>query len=944
MLIIVLSIAFLVLSMFPIWYALVIYKRKDSGILEIQQDRTRDPRYFGKSFSTMIRSRYTLGSKTIQLSREEELYDINKETFKHTEIDQVVIATQELQKIPQGMRLLKEIFAFHHLCLEGNMLIRSAYAEGDLLIGPQTQIVRWVDAGGTTTIYDNCDLGISATSASALCIGKNCKFRRLFAPVILLGQYPEDTIYKERTVHTKAYHLVVQKDRVQNISYIKDNMINEDGIIPFSVITKNDLVITENVVVQGDIRSSHAVRLCDGAIVCGNIFAEGNVILGKNTCVLGNVFTQGGILLEDGAVVGRTENISSVIARTHIQVKDRAIVFGYMGCELEGVIAPRTSEENAQHRVKIKFLQNDEAIVHLNFDGLEDFETANATGFRNCVTLEDVIIPDGATVIKRSMFYGCVNLKKVTLPKSIQVIEDYAFAGCSSLTEFPFQELSHLVTIGDHAFENCVNLLQILFSESVKDIGNAAFMNCRKLKKVNFPLDIQQERIGTHLFRGCIMKPEDINLPMEKMGEDHFWFSPEEEHEELVRLVIRDRKRKKVSHVNTEAFQMDMLSGVDLILKQEKKMLAKTKPAKTHKEQIHFHIVQGLCVAAAIALVCAVGIWGNHISKQNKAIEAIVEARALYHNQGLLKDVVLDQEPNQITDNYVLYKDRVCMRYTAKEEDVEKVLTTYQQIDEIVPQKIRMHMMVVPLRIQYEASAVDYLNEMKGEMQKFYQALPEAYNRIELFDGLYPYQDRYIFYRTENCWTSEGAYYAAKMMMESMGSSLPDLTAYLEYMYNSFHGAAWKQVHSKITSKEYTDRLYYYLLPNSNSVEDIIVENEKEEKITRTEPIISKSRAGIATFIGGRYHQALMEGAVYNGKTILIVGDANANIIAPYFLSEYEKIIVVNGIYNEHDKSSFLSLLSEEHVTDILFVQGAESFSKLAYRQGIAHLVSEKKE
>ena len=57
-----------------------------------------------------------------------------------------------------------------------------------------------------------------------------------------------------------------------------------------------------------------------------------------------------------------------------------------------------------------------------------------------------------------------------------------------------------------------------------------------------------------------------------------------------------------------------------------------------------------------------------------------------------------------------------------------------------------------------------------------------------------------------------------------------------------------------------------------------------------------------------------------------------------------EKIIVVNGIYNEHDKSSFLSLLSEEHVTDILFVQGAESFSKLAYRQGIAHLVSEKKE
>ena len=942
MLISILCIAFLVLAVFPIWYAFLIYKKKSSGVLEIQQDRTRDPRYFGKSFSAMIWSRYILGSKTIQLSREEELYDINEDDFKENEIEKVIIATKGLQNVPPKVELQKEIFAFHHLCLEGDSLIRSAYAEGNLLIGPQTEIVRWADANGTTTIYDNCNLGISATSASAMCIGKNCKFRRLFAPVVLLGQYPGETIYKERTVHTKPYHLKVYKNRVRNISYIKDSMINEEGIIPFSVITKNDLVITEKLVIQGDIRSSHAVRLCEQAIVCGNIFAEGDVILGKNTCVLGNVFTQGGILMEDGAVVGRSESLSSVIARTHIHIKERAIVFGYIGCEVEGLIAPCTQDENPQHLVKLKFLQNDEAIIHLSFNGLEDFETANATGFRNCVTLEDVVIPDGATTIKRSMFYGCSNLKRVILPKSIQVIEDYAFAGCASLIEFPFRDLAQLEKIGDHAFENCVNLQEVFLLDGLKSIGNAAFMNCRKLTNVHFPEERQLETVGTHLFRGCLMSEQNVNYPMDQLPEGHCWFSPEQEQDVILKLALQDGRKRPIYHIKTEAFEKNVLSGVECTSKEKAEKILKTKQARTRKQQMHLHIIQGLGAAAAVALICAAGIWGSHFSQLNKEKEQLAEARALYHNQGLLESEVLDSTHDLVKGEYILYRDRVCMRYTVKDEDLNKMISTYQEIDNIVPKDIQMHMMVVPLRIQYETGVESYLNQMKEKMQQFYDALPESYNKINLFDGLYPYQDRYIFYRTENCWTSEGAYYGAKLMMESMGSSLPELTDYLEYMYNSFHGAAWKQVKEKITSKKYTDKIYYYLLPNSKTVESLTVENDEDQMITRTEPIISKSRAGISSFIGGRFHQATFEGGIYNGKTILVIGDSNADVIASYFLSEYEKVIVINGVYNKYDKESFLALLKDEHVSDILFVQGPESFSKLAYRQGIGHFVKEK--
>ena len=76
------------------------------------------------------------------------------------------------------------------------MELRAAYSKGKMILPENTEVVRWVDSDQTLAVYDGCDLGLSASARQRMCLGQGCRFRRLFAPEIYLGQYP-DTLMDE---------------------------------------------------------------------------------------------------------------------------------------------------------------------------------------------------------------------------------------------------------------------------------------------------------------------------------------------------------------------------------------------------------------------------------------------------------------------------------------------------------------------------------------------------------------------------------------------------------------------------------------------------------------------------------------------------------------------------------------------------------------------------
>lgn len=516
--VIVIGLIFFILLLAPIVGATLYYRTHKGEILHINQNRIRDARYFGKSFASLVESRLKESTgNTIKLSREEVFLDGDKQKkFEETVEDLVICRTKAFSVAKESgiKEFQKEIYAAENLIFEQPGLeIRAAFSRKDIIIGDETEIGRWVDAEGTVAVYDNCKLGMSVSSKMRISIGKNCTFRRLYAPEICLGQYPGAISDPTEGLDSRIFRLPIMMNKERNIKYISKEMINEDGIVEASVLSWRNVIVTENVIVQGDVRSHKGVKLCDGAVICGNVFAEEDVILGKHACVLGNIFSQENIYLEEGAVIGQRGRICSAIARGKITFGQNNFVFGYVSCEGQGKVAPEVLEDDGKKK-KLCFLEAVQPPDKIVFKDLYDYEHVDQQGFRFNRVLKETEIPEGAVNIPRSMFFGCSALERIKLPASLSEIRAYAFADCVQLSEIEGFGNTCITKIETSAFENCEKLERLKIPAYTSVLEGAVFAGCKNLKELTFGELSVLETLGDHCFKGC-ESLQTIRLPKE---------------------------------------------------------------------------------------------------------------------------------------------------------------------------------------------------------------------------------------------------------------------------------------------------------------------------------------------------------------------------------------------------------------------------------------------
>lgn len=172
-------------------------------------------------------------------------------------------------------------------------------------------------------------------------------------------------------------------------------------------------------------------------------------------------------------------------------------------------------------------------------------------GFRECKTLEGIIIPENTT-IHASSFYKCSALNKiviktparnfsniftgtafwknyqgevvyldefclgpkeeapakVTIKEGTKKIVDYAFEENTSLTEVTIPK--SLTTMGKNAFKDCTSLTKVTILDGVTSISVSAFQGCTSLTEITIPNSVTA--IKTDAFSGCSSLKE-ITIP-----------------------------------------------------------------------------------------------------------------------------------------------------------------------------------------------------------------------------------------------------------------------------------------------------------------------------------------------------------------------------------------------------------------------------------------------
>ncbi len=126
---------------------------------------------------------------------------------------------------------------------------------------------------------------------------------------------------------------------------------------------------------------------------------------------------------------------------------------------------------------------------------------AKITGFSgngNHATINRKIDGHEVICIGESAFKNCDTLESILLWADIESIDDYAFYGCTSLTEISIP--NETTVIGTHAFENCTNLSDLIIWGN-PSIGDYAFSGCTSITDIS--ISMNTPRIGAHAFDGC---------------------------------------------------------------------------------------------------------------------------------------------------------------------------------------------------------------------------------------------------------------------------------------------------------------------------------------------------------------------------------------------------------------------------------------------------------
>ena len=125
--------------------------------------------------------------------------------------------------------------------------------------------------------------------------------------------------------------------------------------------------------------------------------------------------------------------------------------------------------------------------------------TLGKRAFQGLSVLTCFSIPSDITVIPEYAFADCISLNNVTIPQTVVSIGTAAFRACDTMTEIDFP--SSVVEWGDSIMIGCQNLKTVQLPSNMTEIPQGMFRDCAALENINFPDNLTG--IGNNAFSGC---------------------------------------------------------------------------------------------------------------------------------------------------------------------------------------------------------------------------------------------------------------------------------------------------------------------------------------------------------------------------------------------------------------------------------------------------------
>ena len=361
-----------------------------------------------------------------------------------------------------------------------------------------------------------------------------------------------------------------------------------------------------------------------------------------------------------------------------------------------------------------------------------------------------------------------------------------------------------------------------------------------------------------------------------------------------------------------------------------------------------------LFLVLLILTVMSVGICilQNGMEKLQNAKQQSVyvpETRDLYNDYGLKNNQSLSKTKILETQDQVIYTDRIFNINQISEDHISYAADIMKALQEKSGKDT--YIMPIPERAVFESG---YENE-KEKYRDFTEKLESSFSDpsvvLNPLSELEKHQSEYLYFRTENSWTTRGAFYGAQVIFEELGYDKENLDAYREYVFETFKGNLLLESLKKYTTGEIKkdignmeqEPFYIYINGSSLNREELTLENKEGQLQTLKRQMIQFNSSGSYAVIGSDYEHCIVEGSGKGQRkgNLLLIADTRGKMMISYLSEIFEKVYVSN-IYEDADLIQNLDeILEKYNIEYIVWAQDVTETGNISYMRALNPLLKE---
>jgi hypothetical protein len=305
-----------------------------------------------------------------------------------------------------------------------------------------------------------------------------------------------------------------------------------------------------------------------------------------------------------------------------------------------------------------------------------------------------------------------------------------------------------------------------------------------------------------------------------------------------------------------------------------------------------------------------------------------------YNRFGLLGTETLSEEPIQDTEFALIYADRIVHRFSVREDAAEGFALRLQALRKLAGEEARIVAIPAPKRAQFEPDCAESADEAYDSlMAELAAMLPSDILLQDIRGDLAGDSEHFLYYRTQDTWTMDGAYYGYKAVCSALGLEPRDIDYFDYYNVNRFTGDLEMTLLQQSADIDPVtvaalagipgDPFIFRYAKNFKNYETVMTITDGEYK----RPAISHVLGGDSGIIGAWVIKAQLYG---NGRgSILVLGDSMGQSVVPYLTENFRDIFFV---HIENGTADVLKeLISESGVGTIVVIQAADRIGNESY-------------